>query len=111
VRTIQKTSCATGGLHGNQAVIPVSLSSSFPIGSVMELKIGDNVYLLKVARYNEDNIFCSPMNMGTYLTFVSEKMYSDIRRWSEMPRGGHFAALEQPELLAQGIREFFRPLR
>ncbi|MCR5688553.1 MAG: ABC transporter permease [Lachnospiraceae bacterium] len=77
-RTIQKTSCATGGLHGNQAVIPVSLSSSFPIGSVMELKIGDNVYLLKVARYNEDNIFCSPMNMGTYLTFVSEKMYSDI---------------------------------
>ena len=28
-----------------------------------------------------------------------------------MPRGGHFAALEEPELLAQDIREFFRPLR
>jgi pimeloyl-ACP methyl ester carboxylesterase len=38
-------------------------------------------------------------------------MYSDIRRWSKMPKGGHFAALEQPELLAQEIREFFRPLR
>jgi microsomal epoxide hydrolase len=42
---------------------------------------------------------------------LAEKMYSDIRRWSKMPKGGHFAALEQPELLAQEIREFFRPLR
>jgi len=28
-----------------------------------------------------------------------------------MPRGGHFAALEQPEALAAEVREFFRPLR
>jgi hypothetical protein len=28
-----------------------------------------------------------------------------------MPRGGHFAALEQPALLAQDIRVFLRPLR
>jgi len=35
----------------------------------------------------------------------------DVRRWTEMPRGGHFAAWEEPELLAQDIREFFRPLR
>lgn len=35
----------------------------------------------------------------------------DVRRWTEMPSGGHFAALEQPELLAQDIRAFFRPLR
>jgi pimeloyl-ACP methyl ester carboxylesterase len=42
---------------------------------------------------------------------LAENMYSDIRRWSKMPKGGHFAALEQPELLAQEIREFFRPLR
>ena len=35
----------------------------------------------------------------------------DVRRWEEMPRGGHFAALEEPELLANEIREFFRPFR
>jgi pimeloyl-ACP methyl ester carboxylesterase len=35
----------------------------------------------------------------------------DVRRWTEMPRGGHFAAWEEPELLAQDIREYFRPLR
>ena len=29
----------------------------------------------------------------------------------EMPRGGHFAALEEPQLLAEDVRAFFRPLR
>jgi pimeloyl-ACP methyl ester carboxylesterase len=28
-----------------------------------------------------------------------------------MDRGGHFAALEQPEALAADIRAFFRPFR
>jgi pimeloyl-ACP methyl ester carboxylesterase len=35
----------------------------------------------------------------------------DVQRWEHMARGGHFAALEQPELLADEIRAFFRPLR
>jgi pimeloyl-ACP methyl ester carboxylesterase len=42
---------------------------------------------------------------------LAEKTYSDIRRWTVMSRGGHFAAMEQPEALATEIREFFRPLR
>lgn len=37
--------------------------------------------------------------------------YGNIQRWTKMEKGGHFAALEQPELLAREIREFFRPLR
>jgi pimeloyl-ACP methyl ester carboxylesterase len=40
----------------------------------------------------------------------AERVY-DVRRWTEMPRGGHFAAFEEPELLARDIRDFFRPLR
>ncbi|MES2938998.1 MAG: epoxide hydrolase family protein [Pseudomonadota bacterium] len=35
----------------------------------------------------------------------------NIVHWSQLPRGGHFAAWEVPELLAQDIRAFFRPLR
>ena len=42
---------------------------------------------------------------------LAERTYTDIRRWSVMLRGGHFAALEQPEALAGEIREFLRPLR
>jgi pimeloyl-ACP methyl ester carboxylesterase len=34
-----------------------------------------------------------------------------IARWTEMPRGGHFAALEAPELLLDDVRAFFRALR
>jgi pimeloyl-ACP methyl ester carboxylesterase len=40
----------------------------------------------------------------------AERMY-DIRRWTAMPAGGHFAALEEPEALAADVRAFFRPLR
>ena len=42
---------------------------------------------------------------------VAQRTYTDIRRWTVMPRGGHFAALEEPEALANEVREFFRPLR
>lgn len=35
----------------------------------------------------------------------------DVRRWTPMPVGGHFAALEQPRLLAEEIRAFFKPFR
>jgi pimeloyl-ACP methyl ester carboxylesterase len=42
---------------------------------------------------------------------LAERTYTDIRRWTVLPRGGHFAALEQPEALANEVREFFRPLR
>jgi pimeloyl-ACP methyl ester carboxylesterase len=42
---------------------------------------------------------------------VAERMYTDIRRWTVMKKGGHFAALEQPEALVEELRAFFRPLR
>lgn len=42
---------------------------------------------------------------------MAERVFRDIRRWSVMPRGGHFAAMEQPDALAQELRAFFRPLR
>jgi pimeloyl-ACP methyl ester carboxylesterase len=35
----------------------------------------------------------------------------NVTRWTEMPKGGHFAALEEPELLVDDIRAFFRTLR
>jgi pimeloyl-ACP methyl ester carboxylesterase len=34
----------------------------------------------------------------------------NVQRWTNMPAGGHFAAMEKPELLADDIREFFRSL-
>ena len=35
----------------------------------------------------------------------------NITRWTVMPRGGHFAAFEQPDLLVDDVRAFFRTVR
>jgi microsomal epoxide hydrolase len=40
----------------------------------------------------------------------AERIYN-IERWTEMPRGGHFAALEQPALLIEDLQAFARTLR
>ena len=40
----------------------------------------------------------------------AERIYN-IKQWTEMPRGGHFAALEQPDLLINDIRAFARSIR
>ena len=37
--------------------------------------------------------------------------FPNIQHWTEMPRGGHFAAFEQPALLIDDVQAFFRPLR
>ena len=39
----------------------------------------------------------------------AERLYN-VRRWTPMPRGGHFAAAEEPELLARDIAAFFSGL-
>lgn len=41
----------------------------------------------------------------------AERSYADIRRWVELPRGGHFVAAEAPDVLAEELRTFFRPFR
>jgi pimeloyl-ACP methyl ester carboxylesterase len=40
-----------------------------------------------------------------------EPSFTDIRHWSEMQKGGHFAAFEQPDLFVADVRQFFRMLR
>jgi microsomal epoxide hydrolase len=63
-----------------------------------------------------------PVNVPTgYAAFPKEiiipprdlaaKTYTDIRRWTVMTKGGHFAAMEQPAALAEEVFQFFRPLR
>ncbi len=40
----------------------------------------------------------------------AERIYN-VTQWTEMPRGGHFAAMEEPDLLLADIRKFARTLR
>ncbi len=41
----------------------------------------------------------------------AEKRFTDLRHWTDMPAGGHFAAFEQPELFVDDVRAFFRLVR
>jgi len=41
---------------------------------------------------------------------MAEGFYTDIRRWTRMEKGGHFASLEAPDALASEIRAFFAEL-
>ena len=34
-----------------------------------------------------------------------------VTHWSDQPRGGHFAAMEQPALYIEDVRKFFRSVR
>ncbi|MGW0659960.1 epoxide hydrolase family protein [Streptodolium elevatio] len=48
--------------------------------------------------------------LGTPSRRWAERQYN-ITHWTDMPAGGHFAAMEEPEALVDDIRTFFRPLR
>jgi epoxide hydrolase len=39
------------------------------------------------------------------------ELTNNIVHWTEFDRGGHFAAMEAPDLLVSDVREFFRRFR
>ena len=55
-----------------------------------------------------------PTAVAVFTTDQSMRPFADkannVVRWSEFGRGGHFAALEAPDLLTADVREFFRAL-
>jgi len=53
---------------------------------------------------------CFPKDISHPPREWAERFFN-VQRWTDMPRGGHFAALEEPELLVDDLRTFFRPLR
>jgi pimeloyl-ACP methyl ester carboxylesterase len=56
-----------------------------------------------VARYPKEEILRFPRSW-------IESRYN-LTHWAVMPRGGHFAAMEQPELFVDDLRAFFRTVR
>ena len=52
-----------------------------------------------------------PKEMSAWPPQSYVKRMCNVQHWTEMPRGGHFGALEEPELLVEDIRTFARKLR
>jgi microsomal epoxide hydrolase len=51
-----------------------------------------------------------PREMAPPIRRFAERS-NNIVHWSEFDRGGHFAAMEQPDLLTGDVRDFFRSFR
>jgi len=51
-----------------------------------------------------------PKDIGNPPREWAERFFN-VQRWTEMERGGHFAAMEEPELLVADIRAWFRDYR
>lgn len=51
-----------------------------------------------------------PQDVIQYPRAVAEQ-HANLRQWTLMPRGGHFAPMEEPALLVDDIRRFFRAFR
>ena len=55
-----------------------------------------------------------PVAVAVFTTDVTVRPFAvkvrNVVRWSEFGLGGHFAALEAPDLLTADVREFFRSL-
>ncbi len=55
-------------------------------------------------------VACFPADILPPPRSFAEKHYQ-ICRWSNMPRGGHFPSMEEPELFTDDVRAFFRSYR
>ena len=75
------------------------------------------IYWESLADLPQDNVTvpsgCSifPKEMIRVPRARAETRLLDIRYWNELPAGGHFASLEQPEIFVGELRKFFRLVR
>jgi pimeloyl-ACP methyl ester carboxylesterase len=57
----------------------------------------------------------TPTGVAAFAEDISIRRYGEqgnnIVAWSDFDRGGHFAAMEAPDLYVDDVRKFFRPLR
>ncbi len=51
-----------------------------------------------------------PKEMSEWPPKSYVKRIFNVVRWTKMPRGGHFAALEEPDLLIKDIKSFFKKI-
>ena len=55
-----------------------------------------------------DSIGASELELESRAPRRWVESHFNVQQWTEMPRGGHFAAMEAPDLLIDDVRSFFR---
>lgn len=77
-----------------------------------------DLYKQDAEDWGETEIFDLPMGLALFpkelgqpIRAWAERENTNIIHWTEFDRGGHFAAMEEPDLLVGDVRAFFRQLR
>ncbi|MGW1062026.1 epoxide hydrolase family protein [Micromonospora rubida] len=74
-----------------------------------------NIYYESMHSHNWPTPSGVPTGVAVFAEDIAIRRYAEqgntIVHWSEFDRGGHFAALESPDLLVEDVRAFFRRLR
>ncbi|MEV6525927.1 epoxide hydrolase family protein [Longispora sp. NPDC051575] len=74
-----------------------------------------NLYYESVNSHNWPTPSGVPTGVAVFAEDIAIRQYGDqvntITHWAEYDRGGHFAAMEVPDLLAEDVRTFFRTVR
>lgn len=65
-------------LGQSEILLPYNMHNSFAIGDILQLKLDDEVYDLKVAGYLEDPLFCSTLNISIYGCYLSQEMFDEF---------------------------------
>ncbi|HVV30358.1 MAG TPA: epoxide hydrolase [Mycobacteriales bacterium] len=69
------------------------------------------------ARHDRTPVLQAPTGIAVYPHEIVlapralAERFANLVHWTVMPRGGHFAPAEEPELYVQDVRAFYRPLR
>jgi epoxide hydrolase len=90
------------GTAGSSAQLYYEIAGLLPI-STMQSRPEPNPVPVGVAVF--------PHDLFLPVRRFADRDFPNITRWTEFDRGGHFAAMEEPDLLVDDVRAFARPLR
>ena len=90
---------------GHRRVVRAAVLGEHPAGRRVDLRTCDR------HRHRADRLLDLPQGAPAPVAPLGRARFLDIRYWNEPARGGHFPALEQPELFVDELRAFFRLLR
>jgi len=88
----------------HENALPVIVTHGWPGSIIEQLKIIEPLTDPTAVSVFPDEIYSAPRSWA-------EKAYPNLIHYNRLPKGGHFAAWEQPDFLTEELRAGFRSLR
>jgi pimeloyl-ACP methyl ester carboxylesterase len=100
----------TGSIGSASRLYYESVRDPVRLGEGQRVGVPCGFLLERPGNRHQGSGFAAAQRIGAPPRARAERAFS-VARWTEAPVGGHFPALETPELFVDEVRAFFRPLR